>query len=367
MMKFARIPLLLPLLLATPSVGISAQSSRPSKPKKPSISKAQEAPAPEAGRMPRVIRFPEHRGLVLAKLDGQEIRLIDLGTHMKTHFDPGILERWKRPEGTRELNSPMLGQLLYQYLDVLALRSEAAAKKLPLSELPEGIDAVLREDFEKNYRPRYKEVWKRDIEKASLAFHKRAHRQKSGLRSEVKALLNGLVPGKYKVSEIRAFHRAHGQFFGGKIRIAHIFFETRDRATGRLLPSDRLAKIRNRIRQVRATLDKDPSEFQKLAARFSNDKVTGKKGGLIGWVTRFDKRLPAAIVRAAWSIDNGAITAPVESYYGYHIVCRVKFVQNHFLLPRGETYKQLAESMQQVQQEDFLFACRKRHVRELYL
>jgi hypothetical protein len=67
------------------------------------------------------------------------------------------------------------------------------------------------------------------------------------------------------------------------------------------------------------------------------------------------------LVRTAWELDQGEVSSPIESFYGYHLVKRLRFVQHHFLLPRKESFHKIAGAIQKVQQEDFLFESRKRH------
>ncbi len=346
----------LPLLFLALTVQASAQESPPTA-QKPAASAASLPPSPA------VLRYPENKDAILAILDGEPVRLIQLGRFLQQRYDPQILERWALPEGHRELNSPLLGEMLWQYLDVLCLRKEAHEKKLPMSELQGAIDQELQRDFKEKYLKRYEKLSGRKVTEKSAAFLRSRHRRQSGLRIEVQCLLNGLVPREYKVSELRAFHLDHGHFFGGKVLVAHIHFATRDRSSGRRFSPDKLGEVRNRMRKAQAQLAKDPSSFKALAKQLSDDRVTGPKGGEIGWVTRFDERLPAVVVRTAWQLDQGEVSHPVESFYGYHLVKRVRFVQHQFLLPRQESYHKIAGAVQKVQQEDYLFKMRKRHSR----
>lgn len=327
--------------------------------------KQDESKQDELPPLPRVLRYPENADVVLATLDGHPVRLVELGRYLQQRYDPDILERWARPEGQRELNSPNLGELLWQYLDVLALRKEAEAKGLPMAELQAAVDKTLERAFEEKYVPRYEKATGRKITEESRDWYEKDHRRKSGLRAEVECLLNGLVPRLAKVSELMAFHREHGDYFGGKVLVAHIHFATRDPRTGRRYAPEKLAELRGHMRDVQRMLEEDPTRFEALAQKFSDDRVSGEKGGEIGWVTRFDERLPAAVVRAAWSMEQGAFSAPVETFFGYHIVQRRRFVQHHFLLPRKESYHKIAAAVQKVQQEDYLFAMRQRHARKV--
>jgi len=329
-----------------------------------------EAGAAKSSRpeIPAVIEYPKHRGLIIANVDGQPVRLEDLAQHLRAHYDPGILERWSGPGGKNELNVRNLPMLLYQYVDTLCLWAEVKARpQIKVANFEKLVDRLLREDFVKFLAARKKRM-KGPLTDEGKAFLRARHRRERGLAMEVQALLDLLRPGLYRTSTLRAFHQQHGDFFGGKVQFAHILFANRDPATGRLYPEARQLAIRSKIRRVQIALQKDPGLFQKLAAKYSDDKVTAPKGGEVGWVSRFSKALPAALVRAAWRLPEGGYTKqPVETFYGLHIVRRIRFVQNHYILFYGKTYSKVADGKQAIDQENLLFDIRKRHKRLLFL
>ncbi len=59
-------------------------------------------------------------------------------------------------------------------------------------------------------------------------------------------------------------------------------------------------------------------EFAKLAMEFSDDVATGAKGGLLGTTERGD--LVPAYEEVAYSLEEGEISEPVLSPFGYHII-----------------------------------------------
>ncbi|RME91180.1 MAG: hypothetical protein D6770_00970 [Anaerolineae bacterium] len=62
----------------------------------------------------------------------------------------------------------------------------------------------------------------------------------------------------------------------------------------------------------------DGEDWTKLAAELSDDKATAEKGGDLGWHTRdyFVKEF----ADAAFSLEVGEISQPVQTPYGYHII-----------------------------------------------
>lgn len=69
---------------------------------------------------------------------------------------------------------------------------------------------------------------------------------------------------------------------------------------------------------------KQGEDFAKVAEEVSTDKMTQKKGGDMGMISRDDKRLSRlgfeALVPVAFSLKNGEISAPIETKKGFHII-----------------------------------------------
>jgi peptidyl-prolyl cis-trans isomerase SurA len=60
-------------------------------------------------------------------------------------------------------------------------------------------------------------------------------------------------------------------------------------------------------------------DFARLAALFSDDKVTAEEGGNLGWVARRDLREP--LRQAVDKMRVGDRSAPIRTPLGYHVVC----------------------------------------------
>lgn len=348
---------------STAERGLTTQKA-PASQKAPATQKAPASQKTRAPRIPRVLEWPKNKGLVVAELDGKGVHLGDLGAHLQAHYDPNLEERWAN---TREINSPNIPQLLYQYLDVLALRAECKTRKLGIAKLMERVDQFLDRDFLDHYKPAYERQTGRKMSEVTEKNLRSRHRRERGLAMEVEALLDRILPGQYKYEELKQYNIHNGNFWGGEVKLAHIFFSTRDPATGRLYPEGKQIEIRSRLREVQRLLRKDPSQFAEMAKRFSEDKRTAAKGGLIGYVKRLDGRLPSAIVATVWGLQNGQTSTPVTTYFGIHIVRRMGFTRTHFILFNGKTIKRIADDRKKIEAEAFLFEARKTHARHLYL
>ncbi|MEZ5989356.1 MAG: peptidylprolyl isomerase [Planctomycetota bacterium] len=322
------------------------------------------ASRPAEDPIPRVLEWPAHRDLVLAELDGRPVRLGELVTHLEAHYDPGIRARLEADAG--ELNSPNLPQLLYQYVDVLALRAEVEQQKLEIHKLMERVDQFLARDFEQNGSRPGSRPWAGRCRlracptcpPATAASRACASRSRPSSTASCRASTMG---GPQDLQHPpRRLLRWQGPGRASSSRPA-------TRGPGGALPEGRLAEVRSRLREVLTRLKQEPQSFGELARKYSEDSTTAAEGGVIGWVSRLDERLPAAIVRTAWGLENGDISVPVESYHGLHVVQRVAFNRTHFILFNGKSAKQVADTRKRIEAEDYLFAARERHARRFRL
>ena len=93
---------------------------------------------------------------------------------------------------------------------------------------------------------------------------------------------------------------------------------------------------------------------------FSDDTRTGKDGGRLEGVYRFDDRLPAALCRAAWTLRDGEVSDVVESQYGWHLVKRIEAIQNLWFLFTDDAIPTIKTIMRRARQEDLLFQAREK-------
>ncbi len=72
--------------------------------------------------------------------------------------------------------------------------------------------------------------------------------------------------------------------------------------------------------EIRAKLAENPSKFDDLAREHSDDKGSGARGGAMGMQP--PERFVAPFAEAAVVLKIGAISEPVETPFGYHIIKR---------------------------------------------
>lgn len=76
-------------------------------------------------------------------------------------------------------------------------------------------------------------------------------------------------------------------------------------------------EIRQKVNKVRDSIVKG-GDFAAFAKRYSADAMSAVMGGEVGWVEK--GKFVAEYEKAAYSLQPGEISAPVESPFGYHII-----------------------------------------------
>lgn len=101
----------------------------------------------------------------------------------------------------------------------------------------------------------------------------------------------------------------------GEVLAAHIMIKTPKEAT-----EEQIAEAKKKIDEV-AGLLKEGKEFAKLAAKYSDDKGSAEKGGVLPWFGT--GRMVPEFEAAAFALaEDGDISEPIKSSYGWHIIQR---------------------------------------------
>lgn len=102
------------------------------------------------------------------------------------------------------------------------------------------------------------------------------------------------------------------EFESEKVNVAHILIRTNSGMT-----DDELALARTRVLELLGRL-KQGESFAELAENNSDDRLSGHKGGDLGWLPR--GAVSPAFSDVAFSLKAGEYSDPVKTDYGYHIV-----------------------------------------------
>lgn len=130
---------------------------------------------------------------------------------------------------------------------------------------------------------------------------------------------------------LKAYFDQHkAEFDGTKRRIYQIFIspqleENNEKSADEEVPEltgerlqDARRKAYDRAVKVREMLDRDEETFSELARVYS-DSPTARSGGEVGWFTR-DGELASALLESAFELQKGAVSEPIETPYGWHLV-----------------------------------------------
>ncbi|MDH5675884.1 MAG: peptidylprolyl isomerase [Myxococcales bacterium] len=112
---------------------------------------------------------------------------------------------------------------------------------------------------------------------------------------------------------IQNFYNAHAaDYEETKVHAAHILL----RLNPKMDESERKAKL-TQLQEVHSKLTSG-GDFAKLAEEFSEDRVTGKRGGDLGWLREgsIDPRFSTKV----FAMKQDELSEPFETTFGYHIV-----------------------------------------------
>jgi peptidyl-prolyl cis-trans isomerase C len=79
-----------------------------------------------------------------------------------------------------------------------------------------------------------------------------------------------------------------------------------------------LLPTREEAEAARARVSEGGEEFAAVARELSTDQSTAANGGDLGWFTR--EEMVAPFATAAFALEPGAISEPVESEFGWHVI-----------------------------------------------
>ncbi|MDP6928504.1 MAG: peptidylprolyl isomerase [Planctomycetota bacterium] len=335
---------------------------------------AQTPPADAASEKPprsgyRKLAYPGDKGRVVARVDGNDITLENVIAHISKRHAPDMDNFLRTPAGNLYFDHPEPAHWIRYYADVVALREESRYRKVPASTIEKALSESLKNAFQKNLdwlakgRERLNQTWEPTQDSINILLDK--FQREHGLKTEAQGYLNAMIGSDFTEKQAHRYHSNNARIFGGRVTFAHIMIESRDRFTLALLEGKSRESALKRIEDVRSRLKKDGSNFEEIARAYSQDLKTAPRGGVLRGASRFDPMLPAALCRAAWNLQDGSWTGPLESPYGLHFVKRISLSQQQFILFTPAALPTIRETMRKHQQEDFLYEVRKKRRVEL--
>jgi peptidyl-prolyl cis-trans isomerase C len=96
-------------------------------------------------------------------------------------------------------------------------------------------------------------------------------------------------------------------------------------------------------------------DFAKLASELSKDPGSGQTGGDLGFFTK--ERMVPEFSEAAFRLDVGALSAPVKSQFGWHVI-KVDEKRTKSLPPLDDVKDQIAQYLERKAQQDLVLGLR---------
>jgi hypothetical protein len=326
--------------------------------------------AENASSVPYVLlSYPEDKDRVIAMVNGQEVSLEDLASHIEERHRPGFREFLATDAGNLYFRSGFVATWVRQYADIVALKSEARYRDLNLADADAFLAQALKTGFE-NWLQVYLEERRREgrplpVDQDRIDALLTDYQNEYGLETEVRGWLNFHVSGEATDEEVRKYHTDNANIFGGRVTLAHILVYTRDPITGIRLDGEPRERAEQRLGDALARLREDGSNFGDVAKLLSDDRRSGERGGVFPNVARFDPRLPANLCRTVWYLRDGEVSEPIETRFGTHIIKRISFQMNQFVLFTERIVPEVRATMREHRQEELLFDLRERRRVEL--
>ena len=112
---------------------------------------------------------------------------------------------------------------------------------------------------------------------------------------------------------VQNYYTAHAnEYEQKKVHVAHILFRTHRNM------KDAERKAKQTAAHEAYSKIKSGKKFEKIAGQYSEDKVSGKRGGDLGWVKQ--GAIDPKFSEVVFSLKKGKMSEPFETAFGFHIV-----------------------------------------------
>ena len=313
-----------------------------------------------------VVRYPEDQARAIAVVGSRTLTLGDLVDHIDSRHYPGFKGLLvEQPSFQRYLTSDLMAAWVRLFADLEALRQSLGDQKVD----PKALEAAQSEALRKNFQT-WLDAYVADRKQAGRSTELSQNRVnrllsdfqlRSGIAAELQGFLDVLEPDDWPRGVMQDFFNDNARAFGGQVTIAHILVQHRDAGTGLMLNDEGQARANARIADIKARLRPDGSNFEEIARLYSDDTRTAAEGGRMTGIHRYDDRLPATLCRAAWDLRDGEMsTEVVETPYGWHLIKRLEFAQQVFILFTDDAIPSIKVVMRRALQEKRMFGAREK-------
>ncbi len=224
---------------------------------------------------------------------------------------PGLSADLDGPYGWFHLHSPLFDRWVSDHVDLLLLEKSVPQALASDEEVNGEARRMVQGEIEKLRR----EGRRTDPEIESALLDRR--RKQEGISIERNLRLEKSLP-PLTADALRGHFYRSALNYGGRVRAAHLFFQTTDPTTLARLPLARREEARRRAEEAKRRADAG-EDFAELARTLSEDPATVERGGDLGFFPRTGK-VPEEVARAAFAGHPGEVLGPVESERGFHVL-----------------------------------------------
>jgi peptidyl-prolyl cis-trans isomerase C len=144
---------------------------------------------------------------------------------------------------------------------------------------------------------------------------------------------------KEKVTDqaIRNYYTSHAaDYEERKVHLAHVLIRT----NRKMSEPERQAKLTT-AQEVYSKI-KSGEDFAKVAETYSEDRISGKKGGDLGWLK--EGSVGPRFSKTAFEMEPGEVSLPIETQFGFHVIKLIegpKVIKRPFEAVAGDIRYQL--------------------------
>ncbi|EPY2307352.1 peptidylprolyl isomerase [Clostridium sporogenes] len=245
----------------------------------------------------------------IAKVNGEKIQRKDLEENPRLKQ---VVNQMKMQYGEEfeksEQGKEAIKEQKKQILDELITEKVLLQKGKELKVIPK--DEELNKEVDKKFNE-IKAVYNNDEKKfeetlKSTGFTKET--LKEYLKSQIiieKVINEATKDVKVEDKDAKKYYNENQSMFTEKpntMNVSHILVKTEDEA-----------------KKVKKRLD-SKEDFAKVAKEVSQDPGSKDKGGLLGDINYNDSQLDPTFMKAAIALKQGAVSNPVHTQFGYHII-----------------------------------------------
>ncbi len=235
---------------------------------------------------------------VAATVNGETIRLDEVDSALKTYF---TTDAPLTTEQTKRLRDAILDELIDERLVMQFLAQNGPA--IPPADIEKMMQALTASLRKQN-------------KTLAMYFQENGQTEQQVRENWTRVLqMQRLVERQATEAELKKYYEAHRDVFENvKLRVSHIVIRLNSEAT----PSERASAIA-KLNRIRDEITKGELDFA-AAARKHSICPSARTGGDLGLISRADSALGETFAAAAFALEIGAVSQPVETEQGIHLI-----------------------------------------------